>query len=165
VSELRARELATPTVVNRLSYLRGFLIWARGKGFIKFDDHNNPGSNHASYGAREKRHPSFDWTTGLVGMRFRLEPRDIIALYNDFRAERERVRRLETEVAKDPEKTAPTLWPKNLTDFLTRKLNAHFDVRWYPRLRLSSPCAAGRLRFSACRLDPALRLPPHPRKQ
>jgi len=75
--------------------------------------------------------PSFDWTNGLVGMRFRLEGRDIIPLYNDFRAERERVRRLETEAAKDPAKPVLTLWPRNLTDFLTRKLNAHFDVRWY----------------------------------
>lgn len=55
VSELRARELATPTIVNRLSYVRVFLVWARGKGFIKFDDHNNPASGKASYGAREKR--------------------------------------------------------------------------------------------------------------
>ena len=54
VSELRARELATPTVVNRLSYVRGFLAWAKGRGFIHFDAHSNPTSGQASYGAREK---------------------------------------------------------------------------------------------------------------
>lgn len=75
--------------------------------------------------------PSFEWTSGLVGMRFRLEPRDIPALYKEFRAERERVRALDLEAAKDPEKAALTLWPSNLTDFLTRKLGTHFDVRWY----------------------------------
>ncbi|UPG88341.1 site-specific integrase [Luteibacter aegosomaticola] len=55
VSELRARDLATPTIVNRLSYVRGFLAWAKGKGFIHFEAHSNPASGQASYGAREKR--------------------------------------------------------------------------------------------------------------
>ncbi|WP_239709059.1 AAA family ATPase [Luteibacter sp. 9133] len=87
--------------------------------------------------------PSFTWTSGLVGMRFRLEPKDIIALYNEFRAERQRVHSLEAEAAKDDDKTALTLWPKSLTDFLTRKLGTHFDVRWY-------------------RLDPAKLVLPHP---
>ncbi|UPG92871.1 site-specific integrase [Luteibacter aegosomatissinici] len=55
VSELRARNLATPTIVNRLSYLRGFLEWAKGKGFVDFPRNDNPASGHATYGAREKR--------------------------------------------------------------------------------------------------------------
>ncbi|WP_043090309.1 AAA family ATPase [Xanthomonas sp. SHU 166] len=75
--------------------------------------------------------PSFSWRSGLVGVRFRLEPKDIIALYNDFRSERERVHALEAEAAKDAGKAALTLWPKDLTDFLTRRLGAHFEMRWY----------------------------------
>lgn len=75
--------------------------------------------------------PSFRWRSGLVGVRFRLEPKDIVALYNDFRSERERVHALEAEAAKDVHKASLTLWPKNLTDFLTRRLGAHFEMRWY----------------------------------
>ncbi|MBB5734409.1 putative ATP-dependent endonuclease of OLD family [Xanthomonas arboricola] len=75
--------------------------------------------------------PSFSWRSGLVGVRFRLEPKDIVALYNDFRSERERVHALEAEAAKDVDKAALTLWPKNLTDFLTRRLGVHFEMRWY----------------------------------
>lgn len=75
--------------------------------------------------------PSFRWRSGLVGVRFRLEPKDIVALYNDFRSERERVHALEVEAAKDANKPTLTLWPKSLTDFLTRRLGAHFEMRWY----------------------------------
>jgi len=75
--------------------------------------------------------PSFSWHSGLVGVRFRLEPKDTVALYNDFRTERERVRALEAEAAKDADQATLTLWPKSLTDFLTRRLGAHFEMRWY----------------------------------
>ncbi|WP_372374537.1 AAA family ATPase [Xanthomonas axonopodis pv. cajani] len=75
--------------------------------------------------------PSFNWRSGLVGVRFRLEPKDIVALYNDFRSERERVLTLEVEAAKDADKPTLTLWPKNLTDFLTRRLGTHFEMCWY----------------------------------
>lgn len=75
--------------------------------------------------------PSFNWCSGLVGVRFRLEPKDIVALYNDFRSERERVLALEVEAAKDADKPTLMLWPKNLTDFLTRRLGTHFEMCWY----------------------------------
>lgn len=75
--------------------------------------------------------PTFSWRSGLVGVRFRFEPKDIVSMYNEFRAERERVHALEAEAAKDADKAALTLWPKNLTDFLTKRLGAHFETRWY----------------------------------
>lgn len=55
VSELRARTLATPTIVNRISYLKGFLEWAKGKSFMDFPRNDNPASGHVTYKAREKR--------------------------------------------------------------------------------------------------------------
>jgi integrase len=55
VSELRARELATPTIVNRISYLKGFLDWSKGKGFIDFPRNDSPASGQVTYKAREKR--------------------------------------------------------------------------------------------------------------
>ncbi|MDF4024633.1 site-specific integrase [Luteibacter sp. PPL201] len=55
VSQLRAQGLATPTVVNKLSYLKGFLEWCKGKGFIDFPRNDSPASGHVVYKAREKR--------------------------------------------------------------------------------------------------------------
>ncbi|MGN6478774.1 DUF6538 domain-containing protein [Luteibacter sp.] len=55
VSHLRAQELATPTIVNKLSYLKGFLEWSKGKGFIDFPRNDSPASGHVVYKAREKR--------------------------------------------------------------------------------------------------------------
>jgi len=55
VSELRARNLATPTIVNRISYLKGFLDWSKGKGFIDFPRNDSPASGQVTYKTREKR--------------------------------------------------------------------------------------------------------------
>jgi integrase len=55
VSELRARNLATPTIVNRISYLKGFLDWCKGKGYIEFPRNDSPAAGQVSYKAREKR--------------------------------------------------------------------------------------------------------------
>lgn len=77
--------------------------------------------------------PNFAWKGGLVGMRFRLEPKDTEALYKDYRVERERVGLLAAEAAKSRKVGAKqlTLWPVSLTDYLNRRLGAHFTVRWY----------------------------------
>jgi hypothetical protein len=53
VSELRARNLATPTIVNRLSYFKGFLEWCKGKGFIEYRRNDSPATGHVTYKARE----------------------------------------------------------------------------------------------------------------
>lgn len=55
VSYLRAQHLATPTIVNKLSYLKGFLEWCKGKGFIDFPRNDSPASGHVIYKARKKR--------------------------------------------------------------------------------------------------------------
>ncbi|URX62064.1 site-specific integrase [Luteibacter anthropi] len=55
VSHLREQNLATPTIVNKLSYVKTFLEWAKGKGYIEFPRNDNPASGHVSYKAREKR--------------------------------------------------------------------------------------------------------------
>lgn len=90
--------------------------------------------------------PSFAWKSGLVGMRFRLQPKEIDALYKGYRAERVRVVSLSAEAAKTakPGSKQLTLWPISLTDYLNRRLSAHFTVCWY-------------------RLDPALLVEPDPK--
>lgn len=79
--------------------------------------------------------PNFAWKGGHVGMRFRLEPKDMAKLFTDYRKERTRVKMLQQEIAKQTEegKTPPTLplWPQSLHDYLNRRLGAMFTVCWY----------------------------------
>ncbi len=53
VAFLRNADLATPTIVNKLSYLRGFFDFLMGGGF--YPAGNNPAQGQAKFGAREKR--------------------------------------------------------------------------------------------------------------
>lgn len=53
VQALRNEGLATPTVTNKLSYLRGFFTWARGAGHYAGAD--NPAEGQLTYTQREKK--------------------------------------------------------------------------------------------------------------
>ena len=53
VAFLRNAGLSTPTIVNKLSYLRGFFDFLIGGGF--YPPGNNPAQGQAKFGAREKR--------------------------------------------------------------------------------------------------------------
>jgi predicted ATP-dependent endonuclease of OLD family len=83
--------------------------------------------------------PTLDWTGGMLGVRMRLEPRDIEALYREYRAAIRDVRILHEAVSKttptkkeDSEASKKlTLWPVNLTDFLGQKLSQHLVMRTY----------------------------------
>ncbi len=79
--------------------------------------------------------PNFAWKGGHVGMRFRLEPKDMAKLFTDYRKERKRVKLLQEEIEKQTEvgKTPLTLplWPQNLHDYLNRRLGTMFAIRWY----------------------------------
>jgi predicted ATP-dependent endonuclease of OLD family len=79
--------------------------------------------------------PNFAWKGGHVGMRFRLEPKDMAKLFTDYRKERKRVKLLQEEIEKRTEtgKTPPTLplWPQSLHDYLNRRLGTMFAIRWY----------------------------------
>lgn len=79
--------------------------------------------------------PNFAWKGGHVGMRFRLEPKDMAKLFTDYRKERKRVKLLQEEIEKQAEvgKTPLTLqlWPQSLHDYLNRRLGTMFAIRWY----------------------------------
>ncbi|AZC76006.1 pathogenesis related protein [Pseudomonas chlororaphis subsp. piscium] len=79
--------------------------------------------------------PNFAWKGGHVGMRFRLEPKDMAKLFSDYRKERKRVKLLQAEIEKQAEvgKTPLTLplWPQSLHDYLNRRLGTMFAIRWY----------------------------------
>jgi integrase len=56
VMALRAGKLETPTIVNKLSYLRGFFDWAKARGYYPpFAKDENPAAGQVVYGTREKR--------------------------------------------------------------------------------------------------------------
>lgn len=56
VMALRASKLETPTIVNKLSYLRGFFDWAKARGYYPpFSRDENPAAGQVIYGMREKR--------------------------------------------------------------------------------------------------------------
>lgn len=83
--------------------------------------------------------PTLDWQGGQLGVRLRLEPKDIEAFYKDFRitiSEADKMRSIAaTATAKTPSKgkTAKplTLWPTCMIDFLSRKMGEHFAIRAY----------------------------------
>lgn len=74
--------------------------------------------------------PSLDWTGGLVGARFRLQPKDVASLRGAYLEERRRA----TEATGSGEggtPSGPRLWPRHLVDFLGRRLSGAFGLQVY----------------------------------
>ena len=79
--------------------------------------------------------PTLDWEGGLLGVRLQLQPKDVERLYKDF---------LDATDAADATKKAATrpdadvtdsakltVWPTNLIDFMTRRIEQHFALGAY----------------------------------
>lgn len=80
--------------------------------------------------------PSLSWAGGLLGVRVALEVKDLVELYREYRAERHRNIEVTEAAAIRSKKgngtTRPVeLWPSNLTDFLSRRMNKHFELNYY----------------------------------
>lgn len=88
--------------------------------------------------------PTLDWEGGLLGIRLRLEPKkDLSALFNDYRLYRHRAQnnlakavRLRNKETASPlsdgyEYMQCAFWPKDMKDFLSRRLPNYFSVRHY----------------------------------
>lgn len=71
--------------------------------------------------------PTLDWSDGLLGVRLRLEPKDIETLYKDFYTTSTASKEAKTKAKKSKLK----LWPTSLWDFLDRKFHAHFTINSY----------------------------------
>ena len=67
--------------------------------------------------------PTLDWRGGLLGVRLLFQPQKIETLFTEYREAFFAAR--ETE-KKNPGKEAIQLFPKNLCDFLERKLSTYF---------------------------------------
>ena len=88
--------------------------------------------------------PTLDWEGGLLGVRLRLEPKkDLSALFSDYRQSRARAQKnlAKAMTLGNSEGIASTsnaqeyiqraFWPKDLKDFLGRRLPNYFAVRYY----------------------------------
>tara|TARA_R110002051_G_scaffold229237_1_gene291255 strand:- start:3937 stop:6135 length:2199 start_codon:yes stop_codon:yes gene_type:complete len=73
--------------------------------------------------------PSLDWKGGLLGVRLRFEPIDIESLYSEFVKSIENAK--EIYDSKKGNSATFNLWPKNLRDFLDKKLSSYFKVQTY----------------------------------
>ncbi len=77
--------------------------------------------------------PTLDWEGGLLGVRLRLEPKDIGEFHAQYLAA---IRKAKAAIEGAPQNGdsphAPPLWPRNMRDFLDRRLRALFTIRAYP---------------------------------
>lgn len=72
--------------------------------------------------------PTLDWRGGLLGVRLLFQPQKIETLFTEYREAFFAAR--ETE-KKNPGKEVIQLFPKNLCDFLERKLSTYFIIKSY----------------------------------
>ncbi len=82
--------------------------------------------------------PTLDWDGGRLGVRMRLEPNDAAQLQQEYvtvRAQALTLQAVGAALAEEQGKAAAdfqvTIWPKNLVEFLQRRLAAFFMVRAY----------------------------------
>jgi predicted ATP-dependent endonuclease of OLD family len=66
--------------------------------------------------------PTLDWQSGLLGVRLRLEPKNLEELYKDFKTTYQASRQISKDIQ---------LWPENMWDFLEKKLGTYFSVGYY----------------------------------
>ena len=77
--------------------------------------------------------PTLDWTGGSLGIRLRLEPKNIEELYKDYRSSFKSAKETIKTAKKKKETSKGTLelWPRTMREFLDKRLNTHFTVRSY----------------------------------
>lgn len=77
--------------------------------------------------------PTLDWTGGLLGVRLRLEPKNLDDFYFDYQKSRESARNTiaSARQEQDGNSISLELWPRDLRDFLSKKIQTHFVIRAY----------------------------------
>ena len=77
--------------------------------------------------------PTLDWEGGLLGVRLRLEPKDIQEFHAQYLSAIRKARETVESVPQDGNspKKAPPLWPRDMCDFMDRRLRTLFIVRAY----------------------------------
>lgn len=86
--------------------------------------------------------PTLDWEGGRLGVRLRYEPKALDSLYKEFLeavTDRDAIKAAANEAvandspADDPSPSPPkfTVWPRDLVDFLSKRLTSHFEIHAY----------------------------------
>lgn len=83
--------------------------------------------------------PTLDWTGGLLGIRLRLEPKNIEELYKDYHSAFISAKEVTEEAKKQKEevtenaKVTLELWPRTMHEFLEKekRLGTHFTIQAY----------------------------------
>lgn len=73
--------------------------------------------------------PTLDWPGGLLGVRLRFEPNDLTELCKEYKSTFDN-----SKAIVNSDKTAKSdfkLWPKDMWDFLDKKINSFFSVKTY----------------------------------
>lgn len=78
--------------------------------------------------------PTLSWEGGLLGVRLCLEPRKCEELYVDY------IKAFKTAQKASANKPDLSLWPRNLKDFLEKRLTKYFSIKAY----ILDPSKAGR---------------------
>lgn len=85
----------------------------------------------------QKLIPTLDWDGGLLGVRLRLEPKDVDELQKAYLLARDEAQRIENEDenagegADAAQHEGVVLWPRSLTEFIRRRFGTLFTVKSY----------------------------------
>lgn len=71
--------------------------------------------------------PTLKWRRGILGIRFLLQPKEISNLFVEYRKSFDEARLTESL----SKKSKITLWPKDLSDFLEKRLSTQFTLKAY----------------------------------
>jgi len=71
--------------------------------------------------------PTLKWRKGILGIRFMFQPKDISNLFVEYRKAYDEARVTESS----SKKSKITLWPKDLSDFLEKRLSTQFALKAY----------------------------------
>ena len=75
--------------------------------------------------------PTLDWSGGLLGVRLRLEPKDVVELRKDYITAINDVKITRASASHDKPGRNVRLWPQDFLDYLNRRLEAVFTVHGY----------------------------------
>lgn len=87
--------------------------------------------------------PTLEWNGGLIGVRLRYEPKKFNDFFEDFISCRNNSLEIHSQIDKREDKKDFTiaLWPKDIHEYLSRKLNNFFTIKCYSLdpLKIESP--------------------------
>lgn len=77
--------------------------------------------------------PTMSWNGGLIGVRIRFQPAEVEALNKEYIALSATARETVEEANKKSKKGEIDLklWPESMHDFLSRRLNSHFGLKYF----------------------------------